>query len=316
MPVYKVGERVRFLHEDQEGVVQEVVDHRNLVVLVDDFLELDVSVDEVVKINAGETVLLEEEEEEAKPKPEAKRVIVGTPSLVVLRDQNRDYQFWVLNPTSDELLFTAFYRVREKYRPLNAASVGPEDRFFMGRLSAQDFHNANQIHLTVLRFPRAGRIRPVPPFTLEVSVKKDIFNKKSHAIAEFEGEGYEFPFEEKPLEIELPDSDFVRVKPSQKQGDDAKPAIEVVDLHINKLVSNPARVDTRTMLSIQLEHFEKTLSDARLSNLHQIVFIHGIGSGQLKKRIHDYLRDTDWVERYSLADPIKYGNGATLVVLK
>ena len=205
--------------------------------------------------------------------------------------------------------------MRDKYRPLNAASVAPQDRFFLGHLSAQDFHTANQLHLTVLRHPLAGRIRPVPPFTLEVRTKTDIFNQRPHHIPELDGEGYEFPFEEKPTVVEsLPESEYVRVSSQRKVGATNEPA-EVVDLHIHELVSNPASIDTRTMLAIQMEHFEKKLSDARLNNVHRIVFIHGIGSGQLKARIHEYLGRTEWVRRYSLADPVQYANGATLVEL-
>jgi len=277
---------------------------------------LEVSVDEVVKINAGESILLEEEEEEPKPKKaEARPVIAGTPSLIIVRDQQKDYQFWIVNPSSDEILFTAYYRVREKYRPLNAASVPPQDRFFLGRLPSQDFHNANQVHVTILRYVRAGRIRPAQPFTLEIKAKKDIFNQRARYIAEVDAEGYEFVFEEKKEKVVLPDSDFVRVKPEQKSQPNPEHTV-VVDLHIHRLVSNPASIDTRMMMEIQMEHFERKLADARLNKVQRVVFIHGIGSGQLRKRIHDELRRTEWVHSFSNADPVKYANGATLVELE
>lgn len=310
---FKVGERVRFLHEDQEGVVSAVLGKNLLEVTVDDFLELEVHPADLVKINSAEAVLVEEdEEEEVKSTPVAK-VINATPSFVVLRNADKDYEFWMLNPSSDELLFTAFVRVRDKYKALNAAALPPQDRFLLGKLSAQEFHNANTIQLQVLRFPRTGRLRPIPPFAKEIRCKSEIFNKEASDIPEMAARGFEFELVERAPKV-LPESDFVRVKPEQ-QSLKAEKEPEIVDLHIGKLVSNPARVDSSTMLQIQLEHFEKTISDARLNGAHQVVFIHGIGSGQLKRALQDRLGGFEFVRSFRLADPLKYGNGATIVEL-
>ena len=309
---FKVGERVRFLHEDQEGVVSAILGANLIEVLVDDFLELEVHPSDLVKINAAESIFVEDEVEEEKAAP-APKVIHATPSFVVLRNADKDYEFWVLNPSSDELLFSAYIRIRDKYKGLNAAAVSPRDRFLLTKLSAQEFHNANTINLQVLRFPRAGRIRPIPPFTKEIRCKAEIFNKEAVDIPEMATRGFEFPLEERMPKV-LPESDFVRVKPEQAALPAAKEP-EIIDLHINKLVSNPALVDAGTMLQIQLEHFEKTLADARLNGTPQIVYIHGIGSGQLKRVLHSRLSDFGFVNSYRLADPLKYGNGATLVDL-
>lgn len=311
---FKVGERVRFLHENQEGVISAILGNNLVEVTVDDFLELEVHPSDLVKVNAAEAIFMrEEKEEESKPLPAAK-VINATPTFVVLRNADKDYEFWLLNPSSDELLCTAFVRIRDKYRGLNAVALAPQDRFLLAKMSAQDFHNANTINLQTLRFPHAGRIRPIPPFNMEIRCKTEIFNKQASSIPEMGVSGWEFPLEERALKV-LPDSEFVRVAEQQKSS--AAAAVpDIVDLHIDKLVENPARVDSRGMLQIQLEHFEKTLSDARLSGAHEVVYIHGIGSGQLKNRLHDMLKQYDFVRSFRLADPIKYGNGATIVVLK
>jgi hypothetical protein len=90
---------------------------------------------------------------------------------------------------------------------------------------------------------------------------------------------------------------------------------EIVDLHIHKIVKNPMGMDASTMLNMQLAHFDRKLTDALMNSCHQIVFIHGIGDGVLKREIHSRLAGFGFVKSYALADPLKYGNGATLVTI-
>lgn len=313
---FKIGERVRFLHENQEGVVQAILGNNMLEILVDDFLELEVSTNEVVKIHAEETTLLapDQDEEAEKPKPENRKVINAPPSLVVLRKPSKDYEFWVTNESSDEIAFTVYIRIRDKYQGINTGTVPPHEKLYLGKLTSEDFHRANLISIQMLRFPHAGRIRPIPPFSMEINCKKEIFNKISTTIPALGSLGWEFYLEEKKS-VAMPKSDFIRIREEDKPIRQRKPPV-VYDLHIDKLVRYPTRVDSRTMLLTQMEHFEKYMSEARMAGEDQIVFIHGVGIGALKREIRRQLKEYDFVKKFSSADPIEYGNGATLVELK
>ncbi len=313
---YKVGEKVRFLHEDQEGVVQQILSGNMLEVLVDDFLEMEVHVNEVVKIHSEEKTLLVEEEEEDLPKvkPENLKRIDAPPSLVVLRKPNKDYEFWITNESTDEVIFTVFIRIKDKYRGIAAGTVPPNEKQYIGKSTSEDFHRANLISVQIIRFPLAGRIRPIPPLSLEYNCKKLIFNKNATNIPSMSGLGWEF-FLEEEKSVQLPKSDFIRVKQENEAVRFSKPPL-VVDLHIEKLVDNPTQVDSRTMLLIQLEHLKQKLSDARLKGMDKLVLIHGTGSKKLKEEIRRELRGYDFVTKVQAADPTRYGNGATLVEME
>jgi|GEM_PF-2206004 len=315
---FKVGERVRFLHENQEGVIQAILSPRLIEVLVDDFLELEVSPEEIVQIHAAEATFLQAPTEENEPlpelKPEEKVAVDAPPSLAIIRTPNKDYEFWLSNQSTNEIAFTTFLRIRDKYQGIAAGSVPPKEKLYIGKSSSENFHRANLIKIQLLFFPHAGRIMPMPPFSMEVNVKKEIMNRHAWPIASIGGHGWEFILEEqKPSQ--LPSSDFARVTETRKPTVFSKPTV-VYDLHIDKLVDNPLTVDSRTMLLIQTEHFERKLSEARLKGLDKIVFIHGVGVGTLKREIHRMLKEYDFVERFGSADPLEYGNGATFVELK
>ncbi len=315
-PRFKIGERVRFLHENGEGVVQKILGPNLLEVLVDDFLELEVGINEVVKIHAEETAFLapDIDEDAPKPKPENRTAVLSPPSLVVLRKPSKDYEFWITNESTDEIVFTVYMRIKDKYQGLGVGTVPPGEKQYIGKVTSEDFHRANLVSIQMIRFPRAGRIRPIPPFSMEINCKKEIFRKTSTTVHALGSLGWEFYLEEKKS-VEVPKSDFIRIKDEDKPVRNMRPPV-VCDLHIDKLVDNPARVDSRNILLIQMDHFERRLSEARLNSEDQVVFIHGVGVGKLKQEIRRQLKEYDFVKRYGAADPLEYGNGATVVELK
>lgn len=311
---FKIGEKVRFLHEKQEGVVQRLLGKNMLEVLVDDFLEIEVGVDEVVPIHAAEEILRNPHQEEAPPaKVQVPLVdLKRPPSLILFRNDSRDYELWLLNPGGTEVHFTAFLKVRHKFKGLNSGACLPRDRYFIGKLNSQDFHNTQQVFIQLLQYPLGEFVKPIPPYSIEIHTRTEIFEKRPDTIPEFGVEGYEFVLEEKNevaeaiSEFDMSQSNF-RIRQRKAK------APRVVDLHIEKLIDNPASIDAHAMLRIQLEHFERSISDVQLSQASSVVFIHGVGTGKLKREMQDRLRNYDFVSRFEAADPVKYGNGATVV---
>ncbi|MER3460914.1 MAG: hypothetical protein C4303_07355, partial [candidate division GAL15 bacterium] len=56
----------------------------------------------------------------------------------------------------------------------------------------------------------------------------------------------------------------------------------------------------------------KYLDDALLAGLLRVVVIHGIGTGALRRAVHEALRGYPGI-RFSLAPPEEGGDGATVV---
>jgi DNA mismatch repair protein MutS2 len=62
-----------------------------------------------------------------------------------------------------------------------------------------------------------------------------------------------------------------------------------------------------------LRRLEEFLDQAYLTNQTEVRVIHGIGSGALKKAVHDYLRSSPYCASFRLAEPHFGGAGCTIV---
>ncbi|MCC3153479.1 Smr/MutS family protein [Hymenobacter sp. BT770] len=89
------------------------------------------------------------------------------------------------------------------------------------------------------------------------------------------------------------------------------------DLHLEALRPNhKEELSNTAILRIQLDAFEDALSRALATNMHEIVFIHGMGNGVLRKEIHRQLSRNKDIKFFEDARKEKFGFGATLVRLK
>ena len=64
-----------------------------------------------------------------------------------------------------------------------------------------------------------------------------------------------------------------------------------------------------------LRRLEEFLDQAYLTNRSEVRVVHGIGSGALKKAVHEYLSDSAYCAGFRQADPHQGGAGATVVQL-
>jgi DNA mismatch repair protein MutS2 len=64
-----------------------------------------------------------------------------------------------------------------------------------------------------------------------------------------------------------------------------------------------------------LRRLEEFLDQAYLTNRAEVRIVHGIGSGALKKAVHEYLSDSPYCAGFRQADPHRGGAGATVVAL-
>lgn len=89
-----------------------------------------------------------------------------------------------------------------------------------------------------------------------------------------------------------------------------KPPMEV-DLHIEKLVKNPAGMSNTNILNLQLDTAKHKLEFALRKRIPILVFIHGVGEGVLQREL-SYLF-AKYPVQTSQASFRKYGMGATEV---
>lgn len=90
-----------------------------------------------------------------------------------------------------------------------------------------------------------------------------------------------------------------------------EPAKHELDLHIEKLTTDPGLLDNFEKLTLQVRTLEKYLDLAVAHHQPSMVVIHGVGTGRLRDEIHEILRMRrdvkSFINRYHPA----YGYGAT-----
>lgn len=88
------------------------------------------------------------------------------------------------------------------------------------------------------------------------------------------------------------------------------------ELSFNKSMAMQSRVDLRGLTLEEAKvKLEKYLDDVILAGLDSVEIIHGKGSGKLRKGVHDYLQEKDYISSYRLGNEKEGGSGVTIVNL-
>jgi hypothetical protein len=94
-----------------------------------------------------------------------------------------------------------------------------------------------------------------------------------------------------------------------------EPAKYEVDLHIEKLTPEWRHLSNFEMLTLQLNTLEKYLDLAIAHHQHNLIVIHGVGTGKLKDEIHEVLKTRREVRSFINQYDPRYGYGATEIFL-
>ncbi|MBE0638698.1 MAG: DUF2027 domain-containing protein [Bacteroidales bacterium] len=92
------------------------------------------------------------------------------------------------------------------------------------------------------------------------------------------------------------------------------PREAVVDLHIEELLDNHAKMSPVEILNYQLNYFVRCLESGLKNYLTKITFIHGVGEGILKSKMIEILNQYENV-RMKDASMQQFGYGATEVLI-
>lgn len=87
-----------------------------------------------------------------------------------------------------------------------------------------------------------------------------------------------------------------------------------IDLHIEKLLPDSAKLDKRVILRVQLEAFENYINQAIRLGVERVFVIHGVGEGKLRNAIATRLIKYPEVESFKNEFHPRYGFGATEVI--
>lgn len=317
---YRVGQRVRMLHESGEGVITQLIDRLHVEVDLGDGFPRDAHVSELIAIDRDEKRFLGDTEPEEKVQEKRENIIqvLGSQilelSLIVLAPEEADHmEVFLLNPEPTDILITCFGKKGKRYEGLIAGELNSGTYLQVGRMTKGDLNQFKSFFVQTLQFiPGSGH--PHSPIERELKWNKSMLLDRPVYVQAFQKEGWAFSLREDHQQKEIaaiPQSEFVRVKKTQnpvvrKQSE--------VDLHIEELVAKPHLLAPSEMLEIQLQHLEKAIEKALREEYASLVVIHGVGTGVLKKAVQERLKTIPDIVQIEQADIKQYGNGATKAI--
>ncbi len=309
---YRIGQRVRLLHQSGDGVVTGLIDNHHVEVDMGDNFPIDVHIDEVIPVDRAEGKYLTPEYQEDVQDRQTEHSISGNLyelSMVIIPGVEDKLRFLIVNPEPVEILFTCYAKIKHKYMGLfcGRLSSGKWQEMFIWP-EAELAHTKAFIFQTLIFTP--GKGMPHSPYIQELSWNRNRLKEPSKMIDSLGTNGWIFSLreaQETAIETELKENPLI-LKPSDRPERKQK----VVDLHIEELVDNAHMLAPSDMLKIQLNKAKSVISEALMENCSSLVLIHGIGEGTLRKEVRKILAGTEHIAKYENADLSKYGNGATI----
>ncbi len=352
---FKVGDKVKFLNETGGGVITAIMDSKLVKVQTDDGFEMPVLSKDLIpdyreketeeirqfyetpKEKAGTPPVRQEEQAEEQP---------VTP-LSPWSDPKEEEGFyllfepheqqWVLtgsldvllvNHTPFEILYNLFLKRDGKTEGVDYGSVPSESKIVLATITRDELEHWTQGYIQLLiheshpekvflpvhtvldiraqRFYKEGSYK-TSTLTNSKAVTTVIALRSALALASTKaGKTDAVPVQTRSTpQKEIPFIEKYRTAPGEA----------VVDLHIGEIVDNISGLDSRDMIHLQLNHFQKALESAITEGYTKVTFIHGIGNGTLKNAIIKEIQTYENME-HSMASIIKFGVGALDVSIK
>lgn len=311
MTPVKLGDRVRFVNENLEGIVTSIKGSTAGVTIEDDF-EIPVPLSQIVKISDMQAA---PEEEAAKPVRKTDSAQQGI-YLAFDRSGETLLELQLHNSMADELLYVLYEKAKDRTTIKSSGRLALNETKALGRYHLDQFSQWPELHFQALLLQQHAQ--PAPPLQRTLRFHAKEFHAAFRHAFFLNRQAYLFKLDNEPLPVEdlqkLKEKDF-SAQPAEQSNWEGRPK-PVVDLHIEQLTPNAASMSAPDMLALQMEAFTKSLEMAHVHKMKSIIFIHGVGNHFLKNKIRNYLRlQKQIVASYRDADMLKYGGGATEVQL-
>ncbi len=339
MKKLKPGDKVKFLNEAGGGTVVSVLNTETAIIALPDGIEIPYPINQLIK-NTVHTITAEEiKNAQTTGREVIYLAIESAHKNPILSDE---YYVYIYNLSDYQLIYNYAIGKDGVFQTMAFGTVGAFQKNKIKTLSKlvikdTDTHNIQVLlkkdELHVLQLPIFESIRinektfspscfinhsefERPVFI--VILKEQFLDVQAQKAKEKFDANFKTHISRADLEklLQLKEGFGYKPKQTQKKVSQSKQEILEIDLHIEELVDNPAKLTAHQKLQIQLDYFEKTLHEAIASNVKKIIYTHGVGNGRLKTEIRQYL---DRVEEknitYEDASYKTYGFGATIIYI-
>ena len=338
-----IGDKVRFLNDIGGGIVTKIVDANTVMVLneEDEFEIPSLKKNLVVVEPAGgeqasqqntTNIASESSTVSHKKEPlfvEKEEVYVAFAPRQGYNPTESPLELYLINDTKHILLYGFYDQKGNKMEGQTAGNLDPKSKILLSEYDTKELTELSNCFFQIL-FYKPGESDIKKPLERNIKIQPVKFHKTSSfkdnpyfeqevILHKLTGETLESKMDElsqkeiKKAIREKEKSSKVKSTPDSLKGKDE---IIEVDLHINALIDSVTGLSNADILEFQLNKFHEVMRQYQNTKGKRIVFIHGIGNGTLKKKVHDELR-RKYKKHYQQDASFKeYGWGATMVTIR
>lgn len=337
-----IGDKVRFLNDIGGGIVTKIVDAKTVIVLSDE------DEFEIPSLKINLVVVESANGKDAAPTKQnstlnkTSTVPEQQNSLFVEKDEiytaftpreksdptDSPLELYLINDTNQVLLYSYYHELNDGLEGVTAGNLDPKSKIVLREYDKKELNELSNCHFQIIYYQQ-GKSTIKAPLNRNIKIQAVKFHKSSSfketayfhqdaILHKLTGEILEHKIEE------LSNKEFKQVIREKEGSGKSKSAqaktkganILEIDLHINALIDSVTGLSNADILEYQLNKFHDTLRKFQSEKGKKIVFIHGIGNGTLKQRVHNELK-RKYKKHYQQDASFKeYGWGATMVTIR
>lgn len=307
----KLGDKVKFVSDSLEGVITDIKANLYYVTIEDDFAIPTVASD-LVKME--DTPFNQKQESKAPaPKTNLVKVYDGV-HIAFERVTDTLLELKLHNSASDSIQYACYEKSKNEYTLVQQGELELEKNVPIKRYSLDGIDKLPILAFQINYVYHSTDKLKMPTYKeLKLSAKE--FHQSFGQCYFLGKQAYHFR-----LDQHVPVSNINRLlekdfnEPVQKSTE-FKPIVleDEIDLHFNASENPGLSIDPMQIMEMQIKWAQQYIDNAYAAGLKRVVVIHGVGNSWLKNKIHQLLRKQSFVRKFTAADPIKYGDGATEV---
>ena len=316
-----IGDKVRLLHGTEEGIIRRIIDKRTVEIEIEDGFLIPVLRQEIVIISPDEdpanTSINLMTSGSFKTSDTEKDIHQEGIFLGITIEQNMS-SGWIINNSKDIVLFAIYERMSDGLEGVSHGVLNNKTYAKIADWGAGTPKRLPVVFVDIIKFESRTKDHK-EPISKKIDLQSITKDREQTSLPLLGSSGILIPMEE---EMTLPDPQVIKeaffsgTTEVQRKDKVKEEKIKEVDLHIEALSDDYQSLNSDDILNIQLSEFNSCLENAVISGIEEITFIHGIGNGILRNKIHKILSQYPHIKYFEDARKEKFGYGATKVHLK
>ncbi len=336
---FKLGDKVKFLNEKGEGIVNQIINSSSVEVTIDDF---------EIPCLISELILIRDETSQEIPSKQEEQPVIQTIFKPIINSENKtkegiyialspekindiensNINVWFINHTAYQTLFTFSLLKNQQSTTLEAGSTKAYESILIETINKKQIESLSNFKIDVLFFDEKEHPYQYPVSEIKKLKIVKLYKENAFEENDFISEdayiiilSHLMDFE-KEKNLSFPTMDLSKLLfqkktiaeiPKKSKPHNSGNEMEI-DIHIEELLEDYNHLSNSEIIKVQLKYFQNALDTAIAEHYRKLIVIHGVGKLRLKQEVRNLLSAYDNVQVYD-ASYAKYGFGATEIII-